>query len=540
MVSVVAAALVPAASGQVYLFTPVVQEGDQTQLGSRLDRDLRVSRLLPGGGALLTCDVADGRTGLWLVDRSGQRLIAAEGEPAPGFGTGSVFGSRFFRAEVAATTGAVLFDAIAAGSSGGGSGAWLSLADGTLLPVLLGGQAVPTVSGATIGDVSVQGINASGEGVVLVEAERPGQQDAAVVFRVAPDGTATPAATDGDPTDRPGETFFSIRWAGIDDAGNVYVQGFSEGFGFATGIWRIDPTGAVTSVVRTSDDAPGLPPTTRFNVISEPDLASNGDMLFRAVLFRSGGTTADTDEGIWRVRGGVIEQIMREGDPAPGLPAGAVFADVNDAITSVQDDGTYSIEVEAEEFPVGGRQERRTFWYAPADGDATLMYRTNDPVPAIDPGYQVVRAELGRLDSDGTVFIGLPRRIPATVIRRDPDGTEAVEISSALAPWTAVGVSPRAFEPLTMSFVPGADPGTMFLQGRLDTGNGETVVWYGELDPDHCFADTNRDGLLSPADFNAWVTGYNERFASCDQNNDGLCTPADFNAWVINFNDGCP
>ena len=52
-------------------------------------------------------------------------------------------------------------------------------------------------------------------------------------------------------------------------------------------------------------------------------------------------------------------------------------------------------------------------------------------------------------------------------------------------------------------------------------------------------ADTNADGVLSPADFNAWVLAFNAQSPACDQNGDGFCTPADFNVWVLNFNAGC-
>ncbi|MEL7483286.1 MAG: M12 family metallo-peptidase [Planctomycetota bacterium] len=54
-----------------------------------------------------------------------------------------------------------------------------------------------------------------------------------------------------------------------------------------------------------------------------------------------------------------------------------------------------------------------------------------------------------------------------------------------------------------------------------------------------CIADTNGDGLLNPADFNAWVLAFNAGDPACDQNGDGLCNPGDFNAWVLNFNAGC-
>ncbi|MEL7484568.1 MAG: GC-type dockerin domain-anchored protein [Planctomycetota bacterium] len=83
--------------------------------------------------------------------------------------------------------------------------------------------------------------------------------------------------------------------------------------------------------------------------------------------------------------------------------------------------------------------------------------------------------------------------------------------------------------------------------GTPDTGVGDgvnAVVDIGAAEfqgttPTDCLADTNNDGLLNPADFNAWVIAFNNQTPACDQNGDGLCNPADFNAWVINFNDGC-
>ena len=60
-----------------------------------------------------------------------------------------------------------------------------------------------------------------------------------------------------------------------------------------------------------------------------------------------------------------------------------------------------------------------------------------------------------------------------------------------------------------------------------------------EIESPMCLADTNYDGILSPADFSAWVAAFNTQASACDQNSDGMCTPADFSAWVANFNAGC-
>ncbi len=84
------------------------------------------------------------------------------------------------------------------------------------------------------------------------------------------------------------------------------------------------------------------------------------------------------------------------------------------------------------------------------------------------------------------------------------------------------------------------------------TQDGSKIIGYGDYPanyPDYhtfifdlgtaCTADTNGDGVLSPADFSAWIAAFNAQSAACDQNDDGLCTPADFSAWIANYNAGC-
>ena len=66
-----------------------------------------------------------------------------------------------------------------------------------------------------------------------------------------------------------------------------------------------------------------------------------------------------------------------------------------------------------------------------------------------------------------------------------------------------------------------------------------TLVAAGDVPEPDCPADTNGDGVLSPADFSAWIAAFNTLSPACDQNTDTLCTPADFSAWIANFNAGC-
>ena len=54
-----------------------------------------------------------------------------------------------------------------------------------------------------------------------------------------------------------------------------------------------------------------------------------------------------------------------------------------------------------------------------------------------------------------------------------------------------------------------------------------------------CPGDLNADGVLSPADFNAWLLAFNAGDPAADQNGDGFLSAADFGAWIANFNAGC-
>ncbi len=65
------------------------------------------------------------------------------------------------------------------------------------------------------------------------------------------------------------------------------------------------------------------------------------------------------------------------------------------------------------------------------------------------------------------------------------------------------------------------------------------LLFAAGLTGNECVADVNGDGVLSPADFSAWVAAFNAGDPECDQNGDSVCTPADFSAWVANYNAGC-
>ena len=79
--------------------------------------------------------------------------------------------------------------------------------------------------------------------------------------------------------------------------------------------------------------------------------------------------------------------------------------------------------------------------------------------------------------------------------------------------------------------MPNVYPGTS-VGGPIDLGPYE----YQSVS---CWADVNADGMLSPADFSAWISAFNTNKPRANQNRDDSITPADFSAWIAGFNAGC-
>ncbi len=114
----------------------------------------------------------------------------------------------------------------------------------------------------------------------------------------------------------------------------------------------------------------------------------------------------------------------------------------------------------------------------------------------------------------------------------DVTGDGIDEIIVGAGPWASTVIGP-------LINVYSGDASTLissFFAGDPMNANGIYIAgpWHPE-----CIADVNGDGMLTPADFTAWVAAFNANAPGCDQNGDNLCTPADFTAWLANFNAGC-
>ncbi len=146
-----------------------------------------------------------------------------------------------------------------------------------------------------------------------------------------------------------------------------------------------------------------------------------------------------------------------------------------------------------------------------------------DPLPAGTPLFQsdlVEEFDRGDANMDGKV-----------------DEDDYAILSGVYDPFHLLGqhVGPAAGDFTADNLADRADYDTLVANW---TGSGDVPLEPAAV-ATPCLADTNGDGVPSPADFGAWVAAFNAMSPACDQNGDGACSPADFGAWVANFNTGC-
>jgi hypothetical protein len=92
------------------------------------------------------------------------------------------------------------------------------------------------------------------------------------------------------------------------------------------GVWS-EGAGSLAMLAREGNQAAGTPPGAVFNNFFTSTLINDaGQAAFRGDLRQgSGGVTSSNERGVWAVRGGQLQLIVRENTQAPDTPAGANF-----------------------------------------------------------------------------------------------------------------------------------------------------------------------------------------------------------------------
>jgi hypothetical protein len=147
-------------------------------------------------------------------------------------------------------------------------------------------------------------------------------------------------------------------------------------------IWGPDPVGSLTVVAREGYAAPGAPPGVPFVAFDDPDLNDAGQVAFRARLDASGigGVNEANDSGLWGPdASGGLSLLAREGDDAPGAPAGARFRDFRHVL-DLNDTGEVAFQGSFE-LGDGGVSSGSGIWKTDGAGGMELVVRTGDPAP---------------------------------------------------------------------------------------------------------------------------------------------------------------
>jgi hypothetical protein len=299
---------------------------------------------LQTGGDVTT----ENELGIWSEGSGALALVAREGSPAPGTPVGVSYGSSLLAPIGLNNAGQAAFRASLRGvgvASENDFGIWSELNGPLELVAREGNQAPGTPAGAIyrtvglprlvddsltftaglqIGLGGVTGIDDSGvwsgDGGALEPIAREGSQvpgtPAGVIFSNLVD--FTPALSAGGQTGFRG--FLRVGVGGVTSNDD-------------TGIWS-QSGGALSLVAREGTQAPGAPAGVNFADIGFDFRAINaaGQVAFRAALQIGGGVTGLNDSGYWSQGSGPLALVAREGDPAPGAPAGSVFGHLSNSL----------------------------------------------------------------------------------------------------------------------------------------------------------------------------------------------------------------
>jgi len=256
------------------------------------------------------------------------------------------------------------------------------------------------------------------------------------------------------------------------------------------GLWHVSPALIYQKVAREDDAAPETETGTFFISFIHPVIDGKGRIVFYSQL-DGPNTNSSNWAGIWRGSSyDNLELVIRKGDQMPGLPDGIAFSTTNPFKTNSVGNIAFTCNVSGS----GVNTTNNTVTYFTTNNDQLIpVVRTGDVIDVSRDGM--------------------------------PSDLRTVEFIRLYAETPEVGLRSQL-----------NDNGELVYYVRFT--DGSQAIFVASVATD-CPADTNGDGMVTPADFSAWVAAFNAQAPECDQNGDGACSPADFSAWVANYNTGC-
>ena len=286
-----------------------------------------------------------------------------------------------------------------------------------------------------------------------------GAESSALAFDVLPatDSSLRTVALTGVPTSGTpdGVSFLRFEVPTLNNAGQTAFYGEVTGTGVtdenSEGIWTEGEAG-LRLVARGDTPAAGTEALFDFQFSSRtPQLTDAGQVTFEARLTGT-DVSSSNDRGVWSSAAGAGPELMvREGDAAPGISAGAYFTGIGRPLIS--DNGLPAFYGEVAGPGILDSNDDG-IWRGTEDDELTLVARTGVQAPSADDGQHFFRLTAGLVHSGAghiafqTTLLGPAERQYRQAIYTDEaeTGLRLVALARRQAPGTASDVSFLEFE----------------------------------------------------------------------------------------------
>ena len=351
--------------------------------------------------------------GIWSETTGTLRLVARDGDRAPGTPSGVVFDriaqERHHKLQVH-PDGQIAFKSFLAGEGltfYNDSGFWVGDADSLVLGARSGDRAPGTPPDTYFGHFSYLGrplFNSAGDvafswglvGPNLVANETRGMW-------LGPPGELRLIALEGDPAPGLPSDFVSVGTSKLTEDGDFVFNAYLGGTFQGSSIWRIRED-SLELVARPGSAAPGLPGV-EFRLITHRTFDAHGNVAFKTRLFGE-GVDPTNFESIWAERSGALELVARTGDRAPGTPEGVVFggSTPRSGIRGVLSDDEGGLMITSTLTGDGIDDTNNLGVWFDASGDLELVARTGDQAPGMPDGVKFDHVS-GQINAAGQIAI---------------------------------------------------------------------------------------------------------------------------------------
>lgn len=240
------------------------------------------------------------------------------------------------------------------------------------------------------------------------------------------------------------------------------------------------------TVALTGQQAPGAPAGVTFAELAFGHMNNSGQVTFTSWLAGPGVSPFVNDFANWAGSPGTLQMFARNGDPAPGLPAGVVF-DTSGAAAWLGNDGNLAVRGRISG-PGVTPADNRTIWSGLANA-LSLVAREGDPAPGTDAGVVFAEGNMipvinggGKIAFTTTLSgTGVTASNNAGVWSGTAGSLQLVARSGSAAPATPAGVNFGTF--FENPVINGAGQVGIYgsLSGTGVTATNDTGLWIGTV-----------------------------------------------------------